>query len=125
MPYCKVPRKVRDCFGWALGDLSALFAEKFNRDVVKDNGEFGLGFEKVTMMHGAQGLAERILEPELTIPCGILLWVRKGRLRGFSDQRRFEEVVAKDTEMCVSNELPFYPECGFLLASEDGKDTRV
>jgi len=60
-------------------------------------------------------LAEWILEPELTIPCGILLWVWKGRLRGFFDQRRFKEVVTKDTEIWVSNSLLFYLNAAFYL----------
>lgn len=125
MPYHKVPYKIDNCFVWALGGLSALFAEKFKRDAVKDNAEFALGFEKLTKMLGDQGSAERILQPELTIPCGILLWVWKGRVRRFPDEWRFEEGVAKETEMCVSNELPLYPEHGFLLASESRKDTRA
>ena len=66
-------------------------------------------------MCGAQGLAERIFEPEFAIPCGILLWVRKGSLRSLSDQRRFEEVVAKDTEMHVSNEFSFTSNAAFYL----------
>jgi hypothetical protein len=107
-----------------MGARSALFAEKFNRQAVKDNAEFGLGFEKVTKVRGAQGLAERILEPELTIPCGVLRWVWKGDFRGFCDQRCFEEVVAKETEMRVSNELPFYLGHCFLFTSESRKDTR-
>ena len=115
MKCLKVPHKVGDHFGRALCRLSALFAKKFIRDAVDNNTEFGLCFEEVTIMHGDQGLAERILEPELTIPRGILVWVRKGCIRRFSDQGRFEEVIAKGTEICVSNKLLSYLERGFYL----------
>jgi len=105
VPCLKVLRKAGDCFGWALRGFSTLFVIKFYRDAVKNNAEFGLGLEKVTIIRGTQGLAERILDPELTEPCRMMLWVRNGHLRRLSNQRCLEEMVAKQTDMCVSNEL--------------------
>ena len=121
VPCLKLLRKAGDCFGWALGDFSTLFVKKLGRDAVKNNAEFGLGLEKVTIMRGAQGLAERILDPEFTKPCRMMVWVRKGYLRRFSNQRCLEGMVANQTEMCVRTELT---NTTFQLTSGSRKDTR-
>ena len=86
VPCRKVPYEAGDCFARGLGGIAA-FTEKFERDTIEDNAKVGIGLEKVTIVHGIQHLVERVLDPELTVPGGILLRVRESRLRGFFDKR--------------------------------------
>lgn len=88
-----------------LSNKAAFIIEKFDRDTIKDKAKFGLSLEIVTIVHRIQGLVERVLDPEITIPGGILLWVRKSYLKGFFNQWCQEAGVAIATKMYVSNEL--------------------
>lgn len=107
MPYCKLFDKVDNCLARKLS--GSFVIEKFEQETIHYDTKLGCCLENVTMILRIQCFIERVFDPNITIPAGILPWVWQRRFRRIFDKGRGKEMVAMDAEIIVSNEIPVLP----------------